>query len=229
MTRLQLRNKINALRQSSILSGLNDSEVAELAGLAIERSFVAGEFIVREGDSSNWFYIVAEGRVKILKYSSLGNEFTIAYFGPGDMFGIVATFTDKPYPASARALIETSLVAIKREDFIPFVLKYPQVALRIIETLGERLIDAQDRLGDLAGEMVEQRIIKTLLRLSATIGLKLPFTRQEIAEMTGTTTETVIRILSQLKARNVISSVRSEIDILDVAGLRMLCQEPPQG
>jgi len=227
VTRLQLINRANALRQAFILSDLNDSEVFELAGLAVDRSFAQGEFIFQEGDTAEYFHIIAEGKVKTLKHSSMGSEFIIAFFAPGDMFGAVAAFTDKPYPCSARAVAETRIMEIRKEDFMAFIIKHPQVALRIIKVLGERLIESQDRLRDLAGERVEQRIVRTLLRLSSNIGPNLPFTRHEIAEMTGTTTETVIRILSHLKEENIISSVRGEIIIIDDKKLRMLCQELP--
>ncbi|MFC2003888.1 Crp/Fnr family transcriptional regulator, partial [Chloroflexota bacterium] len=87
---------------------------------------------------------------------------------------------------------------------------------------------AQSRLKDLAGERVEQRLAQTLLMLSSRLGLTLPFTRQEIADMAGTTTETAIRILSRLKERKIIRSVRGKIIILDEAKLKLLSEGPPQ-
>ena len=110
--------KAQILRNSSIFSSLNDDELTELAGLAIERSFTADEFVFWDGDAPEWFYIVAEGKVKVVKHSSLGKEFVIAFFGPGEMFGEVAVFENKPYPASAQAVTETKVVGIKREDFL---------------------------------------------------------------------------------------------------------------
>jgi CRP-like cAMP-binding protein len=225
---LQLRNKINALRQSPILSDLNDSEVADLADIAIDHGFTQGEFIFQEGDAADRFYIIAEGKIKIFKHSSLGSEFIIAFFGPYNMFGAVAALTDKPYPCSARAEVETRVIEVEKEDFLPFIIKHPQVALRIIRVFGERLIESQDRLRDLAVERVEQRLLKTLLRLFSSYGSDLPFTRQEIAEMTGTTTETVIRVFSHLKEEDIIQSARGKIIIVDDKKLRMLCQESPQ-
>jgi len=220
--------KAGVLKQSFIFSGLNEDELAELAGLAIERSFVPGEFVFWDGDAPEWFYIVAEGRVKVLKHSSLGKEFIIAFFGSGEMFGEVAVFEDKPYPASAQAVAETKVLGIKGEDFLSFLAHRPQVALRIISILGGRLRDAQSRLKDLAGERVEQRLARTLLMLSAKLGSTLPFTRQEIADMSGTTTETAIRFMSRLKDGGIIRSVRGKVIILDETKLRLLSEGPPQ-
>ena len=220
--------KAEVLKQSFIFSSLNEDELAELAGLAIERSFAPDEFIFWDGDAPEWFYIIAEGRVKVVKHSSLGKEFIIAFFGSGEMFGEVAVFEDKPYPASAQAVAETKVLGIKREDFLSFLSHRPQVALRIISVLGGRLRDAQSRLKDLAGERVEQRLAQTLLMLSAKLGSTLPFTRQEIADMAGTTTETAIRFMSRLKDGGIIRSTRGKIIILNETKLRLLSEGPPQ-
>ena len=220
--------KAEVLKQSFIFSSLNEDELAELAGLAIERSFIPGEFIFWDGDAPEWFYIIAEGRVKVVKHSSLGKEFIIAFFGSGEMFGEVAVFENKPYPASAQAVAETKVLGIKREDFLSFLAHRPQVALRIISILGGRLRDAQSRLKDLAGERVEQRLARTLLMLSTKLGSTLPFTRQEIADMAGTTTETAIRFMSRLKDGGIIRSTRGKVIILNETKLRLLSEGPPQ-
>jgi CRP/FNR family transcriptional regulator len=225
---LQNTGKAEVIRLSFIFSKLSDDELAELAGLAMERSFTEGEFIFWEGDAPDWFYIVAEGQVKALKHSSSGKEFIIAFFGPGEMFGEVAVFENKPYPASAQAVTEARVLGIRREDFLSFLAGHPQVALRIINILGGRLREAQSRLRDFAGERVEQRLARTLLMLSSKLGLTLPFTRQEIADMAGTTTETAIRFMSRLKDGGIIRSVRGKTIILDETKLKLLSEGPPR-
>jgi len=225
---LQFSGKAQILRSSSIFSSLNDDELGELADLAIERSFVPNEFIFWDGDAPDWFYIVAEGKVKVLKHSSLGKEFIIAFFGLGEMFGEVAVFENKPYPASAQAVAETKVVGVKRDDLLSFLANRPQVALRIINVLAGRLREAQGRLKDLAGERVEQRLASVLLMLSAKLGPTLSFTRQEIADMVGTTTETTIRVMSHLKDRGIIRSVRGKVIILNEEKLRLLSEGPPR-
>ena len=221
-------DRAQTIKSSSIFSSLNDDELSELAGLAVDRSLTSNEFVFWEGDVPEWFYIVAEGKVKVLKHSSSGKEFIIAFFGPSEMFGEVAVFENKPYPASAQAVTEAKVVGIKKEDFLSFLVNHPQVALRIISVLGGRLRDAQGRLRDLAGERVEQRLASVLLMLSAKLGPTLPFTRQEIADMVGTTTETAIRVMSTLKDRGIIRSVRGKVIILDEQKLRLLSEGPPQ-
>lgn len=219
--------KAEILRGSLIFSSLSESELAELSEIAVERRFQPGEFVFWDGDPPDWFYMVAEGTVKVLKHSSSGKEFLIAFFGPGEMFGEVAVFENKPYPASAQAMADMRVLAIKRQDFLSFLAHRPEVSLRIMSVLGARLRDAQGRLRDLAGERVEQRLVRTLLMLSSKLGPSLPFTRQEIADMAGTTTETTIRVMSRLKDRGIIRSARGKTIVLDDIKLRLLSEGPP--
>ncbi len=220
--------RAEALKRTFIFSSLSKAELVELSRLAVKRSFNAGEYIFWEGDAADYFYIVLEGRIKVSKFSSLGKEVIIAFFGPGEMFGEVAVFEEKPYPASSQAATSTRVLAIKRGDFLNFLSRHPQVALVIINILGGRLREAQGRLKDLAGERVQQRLARILLMLLAKLGSTLPFTRQEIADMAGTTTETAIRFLSRLKDGKIIRSTRGEIIILDEAKLRLISEGPPK-
>ena len=221
-------SRVQILKRLLIFSSLNDGELGELSKLAVERSFKSGEFVFWEGDAPDWLYIVAEGRIKVVKHSSLGKEFIIAFFDPGEMFGEVAVFQGKPYPASAQAVTDTEILEIKKKDFLSFLSNRPQVALEIIGVLGGRLRDAQGRLKDMAGERAEQRLAKTLLMLSLKLGTNLPFTKQDIADMAGTTAETAIRVTSHLKDEGILRSTRGKIIILDEAKLRLLSKDSLQ-
>jgi CRP-like cAMP-binding protein len=217
-------DRVEIFKRSLIFSSLEQEEVVALSKLAVERSFKSGEFIFWEGDTSNWFYILAEGRVKAVKHTASGKEFIIAFFGPGEIFGEVAVFEGKPYPATAQALTDTKVFGVKTEDFLQFLSKRPGIALGIINVLAGRLRDAQGRLKDFAGERVEQRLARILLMLSSKLGTELPFTRQEIADMAGTTTETAIRIMSRLTKDGVIRSERGSITIQDIVKLKLLSE-----
>jgi CRP/FNR family transcriptional regulator len=216
--------RVEILRGSLIFSGLSEDELAELSDIAIERRFDTGEFVFWDGDAPDYFYILAEGQIKAVKHASSGKEFIIAFLGPGEMFGEVAVFENKPYPASAEAAEPTKVLGIERGRFLSFLAKRPEVALRIIQVLGGRLRDAQGRLRDIAGERVEQRIASVLLMLSAKLGPTLPFTRQEIADMSGTTTETAIRVMSRFGKQGIVRSARGRTVIVDEARLRSLSE-----
>jgi CRP-like cAMP-binding protein len=221
---MNLTEKLELLKQTILFSALSDEELAKLANFTAERHFSSSETILWEGNPPEWFYIVAQGRVKVVKYTSSGKELIVAIFTPGHTFGEVAVFQENPYPASALAIGKTTVLGIKRTDILAFFSHNPSVALKMINLLGDRLRDSHDRLKDMAGERVDQRIAHMLLMLSSRIGPTIPFTRQEIADMTGTTTETVIRTTTKLKEQGIIHTTRGEIVILDGAKLRLVAK-----
>ncbi len=218
---------IGLLHKVPIFSNMSNDELQDLANITIEKVYRKGEFVFWEDDPSDWFYLIVEGMVKVYKHTSSGKEFVISYFGPGEIFGEAAVFENKPYPASAQAMRKTSLLCLGRDNFKTFIKKQPEVALKIINILSERLRMAQGRLRDIASGKVEQRLARMLLMLSIKMGDTLPFTRQEIAEMAGTTTETTIRVLSSLGKRNIIRSIRGKVIITDRERLKLLGEGPP--
>jgi CRP-like cAMP-binding protein len=220
-------SRADVLRRSLIFSGLDEGDLDALSKLTVRQAFKSGEFVFWEGDSPDRFYVVASGRVKVLKHSSLGKEFVVAFFGPGDIFGEVAVFEGRPYPASVQVISDTEVLGIGRDKFMAFLSGHPEVSLRIINMLGGRLREAQSRLNALAGERAEQRVAKTLLMLSAKLGQSLPFTRQEIADMSGTTIETTIRVMSRMKRAGIIRTLRGRAEILDGTRLKLLSEGPP--
>jgi CRP/FNR family transcriptional regulator len=220
-------NIAQILKQTPILSPLSDEELESLAKLAHRRRLDDGEFLLWEGDQPQWFYIVEQGKVKVVKQAASGKEFIISLFTPGEMVGEVAVFQGKPYPASAQAVGPTTVLGISSQDLLNFLGQNPAVSLKIMAVLGERLRQAHARLRDLAGERVEQRIASLLLMLASKLGDELPFTRQEIAEMAGTTTETAIRVLSRLGKGHIVASRRGRITIIDETRLRLLSEGPP--
>jgi CRP/FNR family transcriptional regulator len=221
-------SKEEALKRTVLFSDLSQSELGELVKLTSERSYEVGEYVFWEGDSGDYLYTVGEGRIKVSKLSSQGKEVIIAFFSPGEMFGEVALFEGKAYPASAQAATAARVLAIRRQDFLKLLTKHPQIALVIIGVLSGRLREAQWRLKDLALERVDQRLARVLLMLSAKLGETLPFTRQEIADMAGTTTETTIRFISRLKEGKIISSDRGKLVILNKTKLELIGEGPPK-
>jgi CRP/FNR family transcriptional regulator, nitrogen oxide reductase regulator len=216
------------LKQAPIFAGLSDAALTELSALAQEKHLVEREMVFWEGDDSVWFYMIAAGKVRVHKTSSTSKDVILSFFGSGEMFGEAAVFENKPYPATAQAMTDTRLIAIRKVELKRFLLKHPDITMKIIAVLAGRLRESQERLRDLAGERVEQRLARLLLRLAARLGATLPFTRQEISDMSGTTTETTIRIFSQWNKRGITRSVRGKITITDETKLKLLAQGPPR-
>jgi len=103
------------LKHSYIFSNLDDEDLLALADLAIDHRYMPGEFIFWDEEPPELFYIIAEGQVKVLKHSSSGKEFIVAFFGIGEVFGEVAVFENNPYPASAQAAGEVRIIGISRK------------------------------------------------------------------------------------------------------------------
>ena len=207
---------------------LSPACLARLGQITTARHLDADNVLFWEGDKPDFFYIIRRGRIKVFKHSSQGKEMIIAFFGPGDMIGEVAIFDDKPFPATAQAVEPTEILQVDGRSFLHIVAEFPDISLGIIKNLSARLRESQSRLRDIATERVEQRVARILLMLAEKLGDSLPFTRQEIADMTGTTTETAIRVLSQFDERGITASSRGHIVIRDKVRLNLLSQGPPR-
>ena len=217
---------VTILRSSEAFSTLDEAELAELASVCSEMTYGVGEFVFREGGRPDALFIVSHGRIKVLKHSSRGKELIVGFFGPGEMVGEVAVFEDRPYPASAEAVEVSRLIRIRRADFVAYLGRRPAVAMHIIRVLGARLRIAQGRLMDSATERAQQRLARILLMLVRRIGPTLPFTREELGQMTGLTTETVSRQIGEFSAMGVLQPGRRELVIVDEDRLVQLSEGP---
>jgi CRP/FNR family transcriptional regulator, nitrogen oxide reductase regulator len=222
---MELKEKIDLLRKSAIFSVLTEAELGELSRFARERNLKAGEFLIREDENCQFFYILMEGRLRTFLYSSLGKELTlITYLSPGDVLGPMSIFRNRPPSGSMKVLSSTRVLEFKQKDVIPFILNHPPVMLEMIKVLAARVSELNRRLRDMAGERVEQRLFRLMLMLSHRFGPALNITRRELAEMVGATIETTIRILSSMKKEKIIASSRGKIVILDETRLRSLSE-----
>lgn len=224
---MEIKSVVATLRRAYLFSDSKEEDLDEIISKAVTRKYREGEYLFWEGDLPEYFYLLTEGRVKVLKHGSLGRETIVAFFSPGEIFGEIAVLENKTYPASCQAVSETEVLMISRKAFNEFIVRHPAVAMAMVAILSGRLREAQGRLHDMAGERVEQRLARTLERLSYKIGPNLPFTRQELADMSGTTLETTVRFFSRLKEGGIISSRRGLVIIKDEVKLRLLAEGPP--
>ena len=207
--------KLKTFKQSPSLAHLGDDELWELANLATHRRFAKGEFIFIEGDPPDFLYIVQEGRVKLFKGSSSGKSLTFSIAHYGDTLHGIVLFTGKPCWISAQAMDEVTLLCLRAEAFLSFVTRHPSILMKIIEILGNQIHSTNLRLIDVVSVDVKQRLLNVLSMLSSKFGSTLFFTNEELAELAGTTTETTIRIMGQLKKSGVIDTRRGEVRIKD--------------
>ncbi|HEY7519943.1 MAG TPA: Crp/Fnr family transcriptional regulator [Methylomirabilota bacterium] len=223
------------LRDCPVFAGVPARELAALAAVAREETHRARDYIFTEGDAADWFCFVRSGRVKILRASRGGKEVVLELLGPGEPFGGVAVIERRPYPASAQA-IETSVVLkIPREPIVALTERYPGVIREMALTIGRRLRAAHESVRALAADPVEARLASALLRLAerdgerGPRGITLPYhlTRQSLADMTGTTVETTIRIVSRWQKDRLVRDEGGRLLLTDLEALRAVAEGEP--
>lgn len=219
------------LNRFSIFSTLSSSDLKEITPYVASVSFKKREVIFSEGDPSEWFYLVVDGKVKITKLSQDGKEIILEIIPPLDFFGGLAVLRGFPYPANAIAMEDTKLLRISRSNILRILDRFPNLMYCMALQLGERMKGSHETLKNIALERVESRIASLLLKLSDKAGSKaedgividIKLTKQDIAEMVGTTVETSIRTMSKLKKMNVVAEREGRIVISNLEKLRSLC------
>lgn len=211
------------LERAAPFRALPPEDRAHLAAVAELRSFAAGDPLFHQGDPSTSFFSVVEGRVKVFKTSRTGKDIILGIFGPGDPVGSVAVFKARPYPASAAALERTVCVRIGRDNLYALLERHPSIARGLLLGLTQRLVELVNRIGELTGARVEPRLARLFLRLADEIGradrggvfIPLALSRQELSDMTGTTIETCIRVMSRWQKDRTVHTERDGFVVLD--------------
>ncbi|WP_319468360.1 Crp/Fnr family transcriptional regulator [uncultured Pseudodesulfovibrio sp.] len=191
------------------------SSLAELAERASRLHFDKGEYIFKVGDDASCYYLVASGRVVLSRESLSGKPFTFRIAQQGTPLNAVTCFRKRVRLFSARVAEKSEIIAIPCPVFKGWVLKHPDVAAGIINTMGDLLDGAYTRILDIIDESVENRILNALSMVSSQIGLTLPLTNTDVAELVGTSRETAARVISRLQGHGLISKSRGAIQILD--------------
>jgi CRP/FNR family transcriptional regulator len=217
-------SRFDFLRQVSIFSGLKDDELDKIGGISIIRPYVKGRIIFMEGEPGEAFFFIKSGMVKISKLSSDGREHILHILNGGHVFAEVTLFNKAVYPATAEVLEDAEIGMIKNGDLERFIMENPAISLHLIKYLNKRLIEAQTKVRDLALYDTYARTAQALVKLAEDYGRKtgrgteldLGISRQELANIVGTTRETVIRALASFKKERSIDVDKNSIVILDM-------------
>ncbi len=219
------------LRTSPVFAALPPKEVHALETVVHEEAYRPRDYIFMEGDPARWFCIVRTGHVKVLKHSRTGKDVVLEIVGPGEPFGGVAVIEKRPYPASAQTTEASVIVKIPQEPLVALAERYPSLIREMALMIGRRLRDAHASVKSLAVDPVEARLAATLLRLAregakVRQGTALPFhlTRQSLADMTGTTVETTIRIISRWLKDGLVLDEGGRFVLKDVEALTALAE-----
>jgi CRP-like cAMP-binding protein len=218
---------LEGIKTCNLFGTLSEKERTKLLSVSVQKEFERGDVIAQEGDRSSYVFIVTNGQVKGTKFTSDGREIILEVLGHCDMIGQVAAIANEPFYYTAIALTKSMVNIIKKEDFMELIRSNPGITNKTFIALGKRLRAAQIKIEEFVNDKVEQRIAKLLITLSARMGSEIPFTRQEIAGMVGTTIETTIRVTSRFKEAKVIRTTRGKIIITDKKKLQLLADGPP--
>jgi CRP/FNR family transcriptional regulator/CRP/FNR family cyclic AMP-dependent transcriptional regulator len=210
------------LRQVDLFDALGEPELEALAELTFSRTFDKEQFIILAEEPGDTLFIIRSGQVKVSLIHEDGKEFILSLLGEGEVFGELSLLDDRPRSANVSALEKTALVMLKRSDFLGLVERVPQIAVTLLEELASRLRRTDDQVEGLALLDVHNRVAKTLLRLAGDSGepsadgilIRRRPTHQQLANMAGTTRETVTRALKQLQREGYIRVKGREILIL---------------
>jgi CRP/FNR family transcriptional regulator len=216
-------NLEEVLRQTAIFRRLSPEDRKRLAAVSAVREFEKSAMLFAEGDASDHLYAVVAGRVKVFKVTARGTDVILEIFGPGDPVGAVAVYESRPYPASAVALEPTTCVLIPRAAFFSLLEAYPSMVRGLLVGLTHRLVELTNRLAELSGGRVEARLARFFLKLADDMGqtrqggtfIPLALSRQELADMMGTTIETSIRIMSRWGKDDVVRTEKDGFVVID--------------
>jgi len=226
-------NLDETLRRTTIFRRLSPDDRQRLMAVAQVREFDKGSTLFSEGDGSDWLYTIVSGRVKVSKVTIRGTDLILEIFGPGDPVGAVAAYESRAYPATAVALEPTTCLLIPRRAFFSLLEAHPTMVRGLLGGLTHRLVELTNRLAELSGGRIEARLARFLLKLADDMGQRRPdgifiplaLSRQEIADMIGTTIETSIRIMSRWGKDNVVRTEKDGFLVVDRATLEAIAME----
>jgi len=211
------------LKKINLFKNLSDEELNELEHYITTATFRKKDDIFTEGDAPEWFYIVSTGKVKVTKISHDGKEIILEIISPYDIFGGVAVLRNFPYPANAVAMEDSEILKISRKNLMRLVDRFPNLMFCIALQLGDRMKSSFDSLKNIALERVEARIAALLLKLGNKVGVEtkeglmidMRLTKQDVADMVGTTVETSIRTFSRFKKEGLVTDSDGKVIIKD--------------
>jgi CRP-like cAMP-binding protein len=201
-----MKERTEALRSIPLFATLDDIVLEEIAGFLIERKFPKDAIIFEEGSLGDYMYLIREGQVKVTKMSEDGREKILEILAAGDFFGDMAMVDREPRSASVKTTRPCVLLALSRQDFLSLLRQNPEISMGIIHELTRRLRETDEQIRGLLFERVEGRTRRILSRMAKDTVPAFPerratpaITHQQLADLVGTSRETITRIVKDLK------------------------------
>lgn len=221
--------KQQLLRSIPIFAQLSEDQRALLAANLILQTFERGETIFHQGSIGSTLYVVISGKVRIYTISETGQELAVTIFRAGDFFGELALLDHQPRSASAETMTRTSVLMLQKTAFLNTITVCPPIAVALLEALAARLRQNNTYIEHLASLSAPQRVVRQLVGLarhgdaeSPDPQINLRLTQDELASLSGTTRETVNRVLSHLRDQGILLVERSRVRVLSLARLEQM-------
>jgi CRP-like cAMP-binding protein len=220
------------LRSSTLYRHVAAEDQPRLARVSLAKSYDKGDTLFAEGDAPDFLYTIVSGRVKVVKTLPSGKEIILEIFGPGDPVGAVVAFEGRPYPASAVAIERSDCILVRRAELFSLIEHHSGFARALLSGMALRIVELTRRIPEVAGGRVETRFAHLFLKLSDRLGqdrdggrfVPLALTRQELADLAGTTPETCIRLMSRWGKDRVVVTERDGFLVRDRAALERLAE-----
>lgn len=215
-------------KRVSLFSSLDDEQLIKIINLVIHKTYKKGEALIFEGQSFNSLVIINKGQVKGFKTTIEGKEQILYIFSDGDFFGEKNLLRNQPSGYTVEALEETHVCLIEKGDFQTLIQEYPDIALKIMEELGNRLDHLENVVESMGTKTVDSRISSVILEFANKFGtddprgtlIELPLSREGIANYIGITRETVSRKMSMLQEEGVLEIIgNKKLLLLDRSAL----------
>jgi CRP/FNR family transcriptional regulator, nitrogen oxide reductase regulator len=217
--RWDLERRVGLLRQARLFDSLPEAKLRVVADNLQARRVERGGIIFRAGRPAEMIGVLAAGRIKVVRETEDGREVILRMILPGEIFGAAGAWGESVYPASAIALEDSVVLRLTTAEFSALMAQHAPLALAVVRELGGRLREAEGRIRELQTERVERRIARVLLRLANKTGVKtsegieigVPLSRQDLADLVGSTLSTVSRTLSGWDQQGLIVAARERV------------------
>jgi len=228
---------IERLSALPLFQQLTPAEIDQILQHSHTRRVGDGEYYFYQEDPATHIYILTEGKVKLSQLTPDGQQVIMNVVGAWEVFGLVAIVDNANYPVTAQAAGGSAALSWDHDTFKSLASRYPTLALNAMTWMSSRVHDFQSRIRELSTQRVEQRLARALLRLVRQVGRKtgdgvlidLAITRQDLAEMSGTTLYTVSRILNQWERQGLVDAGRERVVIRFPHGLVRIAEDLPAG
>lgn len=228
-----LEYRLKIIRRLPFFRHLSPSAIIEINQLFQDCDFAAEQTIYFEGDAGKNLYLVASGKVKLTRLASSGREVLLDILQGGEYFGHFAIASQHGYSETAIAQTDCCILQISAQNFEMVMNRHPEVTKEVLKAVGQRLEESQEIIKQLSVYTVEERIAATLIRVARKLGeqkqtgtlIQIPFSRQDLAAMTGTTVETVSRVMSRFSMEGLISTGRRWVVLRDIERLEQIAKE----